>query len=49
MVFFGRSKSSVGLDVGSGFVKVVEVDHGGGQPCPDPQCWLLEEGSARRD
>jgi type IV pilus assembly protein PilM len=32
MVFFGRSKSSVGLDVGSGFVKVVEVDHGGGQP-----------------
>ena len=32
MAFFGRSKSSVGLDVGSGFVKVVEVDHSGGQP-----------------
>jgi type IV pilus assembly protein PilM len=32
MTLFGRSKHSIGLDVGSGFVKVVEVDHGGGQP-----------------
>src|SRR5688572_6597921 len=32
MVLFGRSKGSVGLDVGSGFVKLVEVDHSGGQP-----------------
>jgi type IV pilus assembly protein PilM len=32
MALFGRSKSSIGLDVGSGFVKLVEVDHSGGQP-----------------
>src|SRR5688572_33326482 len=32
MALFGRQKGSVGLDVGSGFVKVVEVDHSGGQP-----------------
>ncbi len=32
MGFFRRARSSVGLDIGSGFVKVVEVDHTGGQP-----------------
>jgi type IV pilus assembly protein PilM len=32
MALFGRSKTSIGLDVGSGFVKLVEVDHSGGQP-----------------
>jgi type IV pilus assembly protein PilM len=32
MAFFGRDKGSIGLDVGSGFVKVIEVDHAGGQP-----------------
>ncbi len=32
MVFFGRKKSSIGLDIGSGFVKLVEVDHSGDQP-----------------
>src|SRR5690554_6690050 len=32
MALFGRSKSSIGLDVGSGYVKLVEVDHSGGQP-----------------
>lgn len=32
MGFFRRARSSVGLDIGSGFVKVVEVDHSGGQP-----------------
>jgi type IV pilus assembly protein PilM len=32
MALFGRSKNSIGLDVGSGFVKLVEVDHGGAQP-----------------
>jgi type IV pilus assembly protein PilM len=32
MALFGRSKSSLGLDIGSGFVKVVEVDHSGSQP-----------------
>src|SRR5688572_636380 len=32
MALFGRQKGSIGLDVGSGFVKVVEVDHSGGQP-----------------
>jgi type IV pilus assembly protein PilM len=32
MALFGRSKSSIGLDVGSGFVKLVEVDHAGAQP-----------------
>ncbi|MEX0842963.1 MAG: type IV pilus assembly protein PilM, partial [Gemmatimonadota bacterium] len=29
---FGRKRSSIGLDIGSGFVKVVEVDHSGDQP-----------------
>ncbi len=32
MGLFGRSRTSVGLDIGSGFVKVVEVDHSGDQP-----------------
>jgi len=32
MGLFGRKSSSVGLDIGSGFVKVVEVDHSGDQP-----------------
>ena len=32
MALFGRSKKSVGLDIGSGFVKVVVVDHSGDQP-----------------
>jgi type IV pilus assembly protein PilM len=27
-----RGKSSVGLDIGSGFVKVVEIDHSGAEP-----------------
>ena len=32
MGLFGRKRSSIGLDIGSGFVKVVEVDHAGDQP-----------------
>ena len=32
MGLFGRRKSSVGLDIGSGFVKLIEVDHSGDQP-----------------
>jgi len=32
MALFGRNKSSIGLDLGSGFVKVVEVDHSGDEP-----------------
>ena len=32
MGLFGRKRTSVGLDIGSGFVKVVEVDHSGDQP-----------------
>ena len=32
MGLFGRKKSTVGLDIGSGFVKLVEVDHSGDQP-----------------
>ncbi len=32
MALFGRSKNSVGLDIGSGFVKVIEVDHSGDLP-----------------
>ena len=31
MGLFGK-KTSVGLDIGSGFVKLVEVDHSGDQP-----------------
>ncbi len=29
---FGRRKRSVGLDIGSGFVKVAVIDHSGGEP-----------------
>lgn len=32
MALFGRKRTSIGLDIGSGFVKVVEVDHSGDQP-----------------
>jgi type IV pilus assembly protein PilM len=32
MAFFGRSKRSIGLDIGSGFIKLVEADHSGDQP-----------------
>lgn len=32
MALFGQKKNSVGLDIGSGFVKLMEVDHSGDQP-----------------
>ncbi len=32
MGLFGRKRTSIGLDIGSGFVKAVEVDHSGDQP-----------------
>jgi len=32
MGLFGRSRRSVGLDIGSGYVKLVEVDHSGDRP-----------------
>jgi type IV pilus assembly protein PilM len=32
MALFGRSKTTVGLDIGSGLIKVVVVDHGRGEP-----------------
>jgi type IV pilus assembly protein PilM len=32
MGLFGRSKLSAGLDIGSGFVKLVVIDHAGSQP-----------------
>jgi type IV pilus assembly protein PilM len=32
MALFRRKRSSVGLDIGSGFVKVVEMDHSGDRP-----------------
>jgi type IV pilus assembly protein PilM len=32
MALFGRGKRSTGLDIGSGFIKLVEVDHSGDQP-----------------
>jgi type IV pilus assembly protein PilM len=32
MALFGRKKVSVGLDIGSGFVKAVEINHAGDQP-----------------
>ena len=32
MALFGRKRTSIGLDIGSGFVKVVEVDYAGDQP-----------------
>jgi len=32
MALFGRNRTSVGLDIGSGFVKLVQVDHSGDQP-----------------
>lgn len=32
MGIFGRKNTTVGLDIGSGFVKVAEIDHGGDRP-----------------
>lgn len=32
MALFGQKKTSVGVDIGSGFIKLVEVDHSGDQP-----------------
>ncbi len=32
MALFGQKKTSVGLDIGSGFIKLIEVDHSGDQP-----------------
>ncbi len=32
MGLFGKTRRSVGLDIGSGFVKVIEVDHSGDRP-----------------
>lgn len=43
MTVFGRRRKSTGLDIGSGFIKLVQVDHSGDQPevtrvgiCPLP-------------
>jgi len=32
MALFGRNKNSTGLDIGSGFIKLVQVDHSGDKP-----------------
>ncbi|MEO5588935.1 MAG: type IV pilus assembly protein PilM [Gemmatimonadaceae bacterium] len=32
MALFGRSKSTVGLDIGSGLIKIAVIDHGKGAP-----------------
>ena len=32
MAFFGRKKTTIGLDVGSGLIKVAVMDHGAGDP-----------------
>src|SRR5688572_28382273 len=32
MALFGRKKTTVGLDVGSGLIKVAVIDHGRGEP-----------------
>ena len=32
MGLFGRNKATVGLDIGSGLIKVVEITHGSGEP-----------------
>ena len=32
MALFGRKKITVGLDVGSGFVKAAVIDHSGASP-----------------
>ncbi|HEU4563716.1 MAG TPA: type IV pilus assembly protein PilM [Gemmatimonadaceae bacterium] len=32
MALFGRSKTTVGLDIGSGLIKIAVVDHGKGEP-----------------
>ena len=29
MALFGRSKTTVGLDIGSGLIKIAVIDHGG--------------------
>ena len=32
MALFGRTRSTIGLDIGSGFIKMVQVNHEGDQP-----------------
>jgi len=32
MALFGRKKTTIGLDIGSGLIKVVVIDHGRGEP-----------------
>jgi type IV pilus assembly protein PilM len=32
MALFGRSKTTVGLDIGSGLIKLVVINHGSGEP-----------------
>ncbi len=32
MALFGRKKTTIGLDIGSGLIKVAVVDHGRGDP-----------------
>ena len=32
MALFGRKKTTIGLDVGSGLIKVAVIDHGRGEP-----------------
>ncbi|HJU65455.1 MAG TPA: pilus assembly protein PilM, partial [Gemmatimonadaceae bacterium] len=32
MALFGRKKTTIGLDIGSGLIKVAVIDHGRGEP-----------------
>ena len=32
MAFFSRKKTTIGLDIGSGLIKVCVIDHGRGEP-----------------
>ena len=32
MALFGRKRSTIGLDIGSGFIKMVQIDHEGDRP-----------------
>jgi type IV pilus assembly protein PilM len=32
MALFGRKKTTVALDIGSGLIKLVQISHGSGEP-----------------
>ena len=44
---FGRKKTTVGLDIGSGLIKLVVISHGSGEPVLTKVAWATSASVVR--